>query len=303
MMGGRQNDASGTSTPNGAETGAPGVALAGVDGIGAGSSGGIGAGSAGGIGAGSSGGIGADILRKVGCYAFAVAFIFAGWWITALLLDSPALPTPIAAVQVLLANVDQLAPYFLTSAWRVAASLAIGVALAVPIAHLCSRSKTVDSLFAPVLYLLYPIPKVVLLPILLVLFGLGDAPKVVLISLTVFFQVLVAVRDAVRAVPPSALVAIRSLGGTRWDEFRHVAWPATLPAVFTSLRIGVGTAVAVLFIAEAMAGSTGLGYYIMQSWSMVNYPRMFAGIIAMALLGVVLYAVFDLAERRLTRWR
>ena len=123
------------------------------------------------------------------------------------------------------------------------------------------------------------------------------------ISLTVFFQVLVAVRDSVKIVPESAVLSIRSLGGSRWDEYRHVVIPATMPAVFTSLRIGVGTAIAVLFIAEAMAGSTGLGYFIMQSWSMVNYPRMFAGIIALALLGVVLYAIFDIIERRLTRWR
>ena len=244
-----------------------------------------------------------SVLRKIGGYAFAVAFIVAGWWITAVVVNSPALPTPVSAVESFAANVDVLAPYFVTSAWRVVASLVVGTALAVPIAHLCVRSRTLDALFAPVLYLLYPIPKVVLLPILLVLFGLGDAPKVVLISLTVFFQVLVAVRDAVRAIPKSASVAIRSLGGSRWDEYRHVAVPATMPAVFTSLRIGVGTAIAVLFIAEAMAGSTGLGYFIMQSWSMVNYPRMFAGIIALALLGVVLYAVFDLVERRLTRWR
>ena len=243
------------------------------------------------------------LMRKIGGYVFAIAFIIAGWWITAVLVNSPALPTPDVAIAVLVANVDQLVPYFLTSAWRVIVSLIIGTVLAVPIAHVCARSRTLDTLFAPVLYLLYPIPKVVLLPILLVLFGLADAPKIVLISLTVFFQVLVAVRDAVRAVPESAVVAIRSLGGSRWDEYRHVAVPATMPAVFTSLRIGVGTAIAVLFIAEAMAGSTGLGYYIMQSWSMVNYPRMFAGIIAMALLGVVLYAIFDIVERRLTRWR
>lgn len=243
------------------------------------------------------------LLRKIGGYAFAIVFIVAGWWITAVLVNSPALPTPAEAVEVLLANTDQLVPYFLTSAYRVIVSLVIGTVLAVPIAHVCARSRTLDALFAPVLYLLYPIPKVVLLPILLVLFGLADAPKIVLISLTVFFQVLVAVRDAVRAVPESAVVAIRSLGGSRIDEYRHVAIPATMPAVFTSLRIGVGTAIAVLFIAEAMAGSTGLGYYIMQSWSMVNYPRMFAGIIAMALLGVVLYALFDIIERRLTRWR
>ena len=243
------------------------------------------------------------LMRKIGGYAFAIVFILAGWWLTAVLVNSPALPTPFATFGVLAQNTSVLVPFFCTSAYRVVASLVIGTALAVPIAQACARSRTLDALFAPVLYLLYPIPKVVLLPILLVLFGLADAPKIVLISLTVFFQVLVAVRDAVRAVPESSLVAIRSLGGNLLDEYRHVIIPATMPAVFTSLRIGVGTAIAVLFIAEAMAGSTGLGYFIMQSWSMVNYPRMFAGIIAMALLGVVLYAVFDLAERWLTKWR
>ena len=244
-----------------------------------------------------------SMIRRIIGYVFAVVFIIAGWWITALLVNSPALPTPAATVGVLAQNVPTLVPYFWTSAYRVIVSLVIGTALAVPIAHVFARSRTLDALFAPVLYLLYPIPKVVLLPILLVLLGLADAPKIALISLTVFFQVLVAVRDSVKIVPESAVLSIRSLGGSRWDEYRHVVIPATMPAVFTSLRIGVGTAIAVLFIAEAMAGSTGLGYFIMQSWSMVNYPRMFAGIIALALLGVVLYAIFDIIERRLTRWR
>ena len=243
------------------------------------------------------------LLRKVGGYVFAVVFIVAGWWLTALAVNSPALPAPPEAFSVFAANIATLAPYFGISALRVVAALAIGTVLAVPVAHLCARSRVLDPLFAPVLYLLYPIPKVVLLPILLVLLGLGGAPKIVLVALTVFFQVLVSVRDAVRSVPESSVLAIRSLGGSRLDEYRHVAIPATLPAVFTSLRIGVGTAIAVLFIAEAMAGSTGLGYFIMQSWSMVDYPRMFAGIIALAVLGLVLYAVFDLVERRLTRWR
>ena len=241
--------------------------------------------------------------RRIAGYVFAVAFIVVGWWATALLVNSPALPAPAQAAAVFAQNLQTLVPFFATSTWRVVAGLVIGTVLAVPVAQLCARSRTLDALFAPVLYLLYPIPKVVLLPILLVLLGLADAPKVALIALTVFFQVLVAVRDAVKAIPESAVLSVRSLGGTRADVYRHVTVPATMPAVFTSLRIGVGTAIAVLFIAEAMAGSTGLGYFIMQSWSMVNYPRMFAGIIALALLGLVLYAVFDLAERALTRWR
>lgn len=244
-----------------------------------------------------------SLLKKIGGYLFAVLFILAGWWITAVLLDSPALPTPASTFEVLGANWDSLLPYLGVSAYRVIIAIAIGTVLAVPIALGCARSKALDGLFAPVLYLLYPIPKVVLLPILFVLLGLGDAPKIALIALTVFFQVLVAVRDAVRAIPENVILSARALGANWWQLERHVIAPATAPAVFTSLRISVGTAIAVLFIAEAMAGSTGLGYYIMRAWSMVSYPSMFAGIVALALLGLVLYALFDLIEHRLTRWR
>lgn len=244
-----------------------------------------------------------EALCRAGGYVFAVAFIIAGWWVTALVLRSPALPTPADTFPVLARYLVVLAPDFATSADRVVVAIAIGTVLAVPLALVCARSQRLDALFAPVLYLMYPIPKVVLLPILLVLLGLADAPKIALIAITVFFQVLVAVRDAARALPEDAVLSVRVLGAGRWDVYRHVVIPATMPAVFTSLRIGAGTAIAVLFFAEAIAGSTGLGYFIMQSWAIVNYPRMFAGIIAMAGLGVVLYAAFDVAERCMTRWR
>ena len=241
--------------------------------------------------------------QRIGGYLFAIVFIFAGWWITALILQSPALPTPADTLPVLAKHFQSLLPDFAISSYRVVVSLVLGTVLAVPLALVFSRSKVLDALFAPVLYLLYPVPKVVLLPILLVLLGLADAPKIALITITVFFQVLVAVRDAVKAVPEESLISIRVLGASRWDQYRHVIIPATLPAVFTSLRISTGTAIAVLFFAEAIAGSTGIGYFIMYSWSLVNYPRMFAGIIALAVLGVVLYALFDIAERLLTRWK
>lgn len=240
---------------------------------------------------------------KIGGYVFAVLFIIVGWWLTAVALATPALPTPAATAGVLMEHAAMLVPYFATSFYRVFAGLAIGSIFAVPIAFVCARSDKLDALFAPVLYLLYPIPKVVLLPILLVLLGLADAPKIVLIALTVFFQVLVAVRDAVRALPEGTLLAVRSLGANVWDEYWHVIIPATVPAILTSLRIGVGTAIAVLFFAEAIVGSTGLGYFIMQSWGMVNYERMFAGIVALALLGVLFYAALDIVERIAVRWR
>jgi ABC-type nitrate/sulfonate/bicarbonate transport system permease component len=143
---------------------------------------------------------------------------------------------------------------------------------------------------------------VVFLPVLLVLLGLGDASKIVLITLIVFFQLLVTARDAARAIPTASVLSVRSLGAGRLDVFRHVVVPAALPDIFTALRIGTGTAVAVLFFSESIGGRSGLGYYIVDAWGRLAYDSMFAGIIGMALLGVALYELLELAEGRLCRW-
>ena len=237
------------------------------------------------------------------CMLFAIVFVLAGWEFTALLLNTPALPTPQDTIPIFVRFAPELAPGFAVSLYRVAVSLVIGVSLGLPVGLALGRSPRLDALFSPVLYILYPLPKIVLLPILLVLLGLADAPKIALISLTVFFQVVVVMRDAAKAIPQATLLSVRSLGASRWDEWRHVVLPATLPELFTTLRVSSAVAIAVLFFAEAIAGSTGLGYFIMESWAMVNYPRMFAGIIALGALGVLIYELFDLLERRSTRWR
>ena len=242
-------------------------------------------------------------LRRLIGYLVGIAIVFAGWHATALLVGSPALPTPVDTVPVLMSNLSALAPHFWISLYRVVVAMVIGTVLAFPVGLWIGRSKRVDAVLGPVLYILYPIPKIVFLPVLLVLLGLADAPKIALIAIAIFFQVAMTVRDASKLVPDDLVESVRSLGASKWDIYRHVVIPHLLPDLFTALRISSGTAIAILFFAEAFAGSTGLGFFIMDSWAMISYPRMFAGIIAMAVLGVVLYEVFDVAERRLTRWR
>jgi len=240
-------------------------------------------------------------MRRLIGYIGALAAILVFWELAALLINSPALPTPVATIPLFGRYALKLAPDFAISLYRVVLAMLIGTALAMPLGLVIGRSERLNTFFAPLLYLLYPIPKIVFLPVLLILLGLGDAPKVVLIALTIFFQVLVTVRDAARNVPEAAIISIRSLGAHSFDVYRHVVVPACLPELITALRISSGTAIAILFFAEAIAGSTGLGYFIVDSWAMINYPRMFIGIIAMAILGVLLYECFDLLERHLLR--
>jgi NitT/TauT family transport system permease protein len=241
--------------------------------------------------------------RRILGYLGAAAFMLLAWELIALAVNSPALPPPTVAIPAFIDQIPELWQQMLVSAWRVLAAMLIGTVLAVPIGLLVGRSPRLDALVAPVIFLTYPIPKVVFLPVLLVLLGLGDLSKIALIGIIVFFQILVTARDAAKAVPEASVVSVRSLGASSGQVFRHVVFPASLPEVFTALRIGTGTAIAVLFLAESIAGTNGLGWYIVDAWGRIDYPAMFAGIIAMALLGVVLYELLDAVERWATRWR
>lgn len=242
-------------------------------------------------------------MRKLVGYLWGIVFVIALWWVLALAINSPALPTPDATWPALVDNFTRIMPEFWTSLGRIALSMLIGTVLGVPAGLWIGRSRRGDQIFGPVLYVLYPVPKIVFLPVLFILFGLGGQAKVILIAIAIFFQMVVTMRDAAKNVPQGAVVSLRSLGATKGQILREVVLPASLPDLFTALRITTGTAVAVLFIAESMAGSSGLGYYIMHAWSLLEYEQMFAGIIAMAVLGVVIYEVFEILEYRLTKWR
>jgi ABC-type nitrate/sulfonate/bicarbonate transport system permease component len=128
------------------------------------------------------------------------------WHIAALLLDRPILPTPFVVGGALLRELSNgnLPRHFLFSLWRVVASTTLAILLAVPAGLLLGQSARLNRLFAPMIYLLYPIPKVVLVPVVLLLFGFGDFPKIIIIFLILFFQILVLVRDQALGIRPEA---------------------------------------------------------------------------------------------------
>ena len=236
---------------------------------------------------------------------FAVLVLLVLWQLAAMLLNKPILPAPWLVAQALVIELGKDLPgHFLASLWRVVASTLLSIALAAPAGLVLGQSRRLNSLFAPLIYLLYPIPKVVFVPVILLLLGVGDLAKIVIIFLILFFQVLVLVRDQAAALRPELIQSVRSLGAGRRALFRFVYLPASLPAILTALRQSVGTAVAVLYVAELFATQRGLGYYIFLNGStLFNFPAMYAGILAMSLLGLGLYFSVDWLERRLCKWQ
>lgn len=235
---------------------------------------------------------------------FSSGFLLLLWEVASLLIDKPFLPTPLAsftAFYQLCINGEML-PQFFVSMMRVLVSTGLGVLLAVPLGLLVGRSPFFYQLATPFVAVLYPLPKIVFLPILVVLFGLGNLPKITLITFIIFFQIFVVVSDASHQLPQETMDAIATLTGNKIAVIRHVLWPACLPAMLTSLRISVGTSIAVLFFAETFASFDGLGYLILDGMERRQYPDMFAGIIGMALLGILMYEGIRFIEKRYCMW-
>jgi NitT/TauT family transport system permease protein len=232
--------------------------------------------------------------------------ILAVWQAAAWLIDRSILPTPLSVLIVFWRDLTngELLGHFLVSLWRVMAGTLLAILTAAPAGLALGQSRRFNRFFSPIIYLLYPIPKVVFVPIILLFFGIGDAAKIMIIFLILFFQILVLVRDQAASLRPELIQSVRSLGAGRRALFKYVYLPASLPAILTALRQSVGTAVAVLYIAELFATTKGLGYYIyFEGSTLLDYPAMYAGVVAMSLLGLGMYFTVDRLERWLCPWQ
>lgn len=234
-----------------------------------------------------------------------IVMFLALWQVLAWAIHRPILPSPVVVLPVFMRLVGgELGLHFLASTVRVLAAIALAVAIAVPIGLGLGLAPRLDRIVAPLIAIVYPIPKIVLLPVIYVLLGITDLSKVFLIALIIFFQILVVIRDESAKLHPELILSVRSLGAGRRALLRYVYLPASLPAVLTALRVSVGTAIAVLFIAEQSLTTYGLGYYIVvETYQVLRYPEMYAGILAMSLLGLVLYLVIHRFEMQVYRYQ
>ena len=227
------------------------------------------------------------------------------WQLLAMAVNLPILPPPLTVFRVFIRELGSgLSTHFLFSLWRVFAGMALSVLVAAPAGLAIGGSRTLNRIFSPFIYLLYPIPKVVFVPVVILFLGIGDTAKITIMFLILFFQIVVLVRDQAAGLPPQLIQSLHSLGAGRRALFRFVYVPASLPAILTALRQSIGTAVAVLYITELSATRYGLGYYIYYHGStLLDYPAMYAGVMAMSLLGLGMYFTVDWLERKWCRWK
>ncbi len=190
----------------------------------------------------------------------------------------------------------------LVSVYRVACGFLIAVAVATPLGMMMGYSRWMSRLFDPIMGFVRYMPVPVFIPLTILWFQSGDKQKMVVIFLGAFFQLVLMVEDAARAVPRDYYEAATMRGAPRWHLFFRVLWPAALPQIFDSYRICIGWAWTYLVVAEIVGASTGIGYYIIKAQRYLLIPQIFAAMVLIGLLGMLTDLLFAVAHSRLFPW-
>ncbi|AHC16352.1 Taurine transport system permease protein TauC [Salinispira pacifica] len=226
------------------------------------------------------------------------------WQGGSLLLGTELVPSPLSTLRVFLRLLGEgvLLRHAAATLIRLLSAMVLGLMAALPLGIWAGVSRSGNRVISPLLYVLYPVPKIAFLPLFMILFGLGNNSKIILLFSVIVFQLAIASRDGVKSIPVELHRAARVLQLSAFQRFTTLYLPSTLPRVFSALRITVGIGMAVLFLAENYATQYGLGYFIMNNWVMISYPRMFAGILALGLLSSLILLLLDGLQRVVIPW-
>ncbi|GAB6168127.1 ABC transporter permease [Clostridium carnis] len=244
------------------------------------------------------------ILKKFGSFIFGFIIFNVLWQIASLMLDTKALPAPMEIYRSLPKLIEKdINLHIAASINRIGLGLIISIIIGGILGLIMGYSKVWNKILNPLIYFTYPIPKMALLPVVMILFGLGNGSKITLIVLITVFQVIIAVRDAILNIPKESYNPLISLGASKIQIFLNVTVPAIMPEILTNLRLSIGTALSVLFFAENFGTSFGVGYYIQDAWARISYIDLYSGIVVLSFIGLVLFLIIDLLEALLCSWR
>ncbi|HLY21749.1 MAG TPA: ABC transporter permease [bacterium] len=215
------------------------------------------------------------------------------------------LPSPeaVAAELAHLASTGDLWRSVGASLGRIGAGFALGGAAGLIVGVLVGVSRRAEAVADPLIAAVYPIPKIALLPLLILWLGIGEAPKIALIAVGAFFPVAIGTATAIRDVDPLLIRAARSFGAGRLQIITKVQLPASVPMVFASLRLAAGMSLLLVVSAEMIAATAGIGYLILYAGDLMQTSRLLAGIVVLSVLGLLSTAGLATLERRLFRGR
>lgn len=236
---------------------------------------------------------------------YGVFMVFILWEALHLVVHSAAVPAPVETLKncIQLLKGTEIYMHLAYSFVRLIVAIGLSLIIGVSLGTLMGLCTPVDRFVAPILYVLFPIPKVALLPILFIFFGLGEVSKIGLILLILVFQMTLMVRDAIHAIPSNILLSAKIMHLQGWAFYKHLILPCISKTVISGTRISAGTGIAVLFFAENYATTQGLGFFIMNSWSLIDYVNLYSGIVFLSGMGGFIFTFLDYLEKKYCHWQ
>jgi sulfonate transport system permease protein len=186
---------------------------------------------------------------------------------------------------------------------RLAAGLVLGAVAGIVVGLLMGVWRPVRAALGPTFTALYALPKIAILPLLLLIFGLTETPKVLSVAISVFFVVQINTLAGIMQIDARILEAARAYRASGWRLFRYVLLPGATPSILTGLRVSAGMAVIVVTAVEFVASNNGLGYLIWNSWQLFQPQTMFVGLITVSVIGALVTGLVIALERVVLPWR
>jgi NitT/TauT family transport system permease protein len=186
---------------------------------------------------------------------------------------------------------------------RIAAGFLIGGMLGIALGLILGFSKLAEAIGNPVIHALYPIPKLALLPLIILWLGIGEVSKISIIALGVFFPVIINTYSGVKGIDPLLIKVAVSFRATRSNIIRKVILPGALPVIFAGLKLAAGTALLLLVAAEMIAAKEGIGAMILHYGDLMLTNKLMVGILTLSLFGLVFNRLLEWLERRVISWK
>ncbi len=233
------------------------------------------------------------------------AVVLLAWQVIVPLADLPELilPTPVEIARRIVGDFRLLLTDARVTLLEVLYGFAAAVLIGIPLALGIFYSRVFEKTFYPLLVALQTVPKVAVAPVLVIWFGFGLAPKVIISFMIAFFPIVISTVVGLQSLEKEMVYLVRSMGATELQTFVKIRLPAALPSIFGGFKVGIGLAVVGAVIGEYVAAESGLGYRQLTANAQFDSPLNFAALVCIALMGVVTFLAVQGLERLVVRGR
>jgi NitT/TauT family transport system permease protein len=220
-------------------------------------------------------------------------------------IDTRFFPPPTSILEqmfVMMGN-GELWTHLIASLRRLFIGFWVGLVPALILGVVMGLSRPVRAAFGPLVSGTYPIPKSALLPLILLIFGLGESSKIVMVAIGVFYPVVLNTVAGVLQVAPVYYEVANNFGASKWQVFKTVAVPGAMPNIMTGVELGAGLGLILIAIAEMVGAQSGLGFMIWNAWQLYSVETMYVGLLVIAVIGYALSLLLGEVARLVMPWR